>query len=98
MLGLEDSAARMARIAKSELHGEELPSIEEIIRRVDAVTLDDVHDAGADAVLRPRDPGDRGSRGPVAGRRGRPRLAQLAQLAQPASVACASASTKSSRP
>lgn len=44
VLGLEDSAARMARIAKSELHGEELPSIEEIIRRVDAVTLDDVHD------------------------------------------------------
>ena len=44
VLGLEDSAARMSRIAKSELHGEELPSIEEIIRRVDAVTLADVHD------------------------------------------------------
>ena len=27
-----------------QLHGEDLPSIEEIIRRVDAVTLDDVHD------------------------------------------------------
>ena len=44
VLGLEDSAARMSRIAKSELHGEELPSIEEIIRRVDAVTLADVHE------------------------------------------------------
>jgi predicted Zn-dependent peptidase len=43
VLGLEDSASRMSRIAKAELLYDELPSIEEIIRRVDAVTLDDVH-------------------------------------------------------
>jgi len=43
VLGLEDSAARMARIAKAELLYDELPSIEEIIRRVDAVSLDEVN-------------------------------------------------------
>ena len=42
MLGLEDSASRMARIAKAELLYDELPSIDEVIRRVDDVTLDDV--------------------------------------------------------
>jgi predicted Zn-dependent peptidase len=43
VLGLEDSASRMSRIAKAELLYDDLPSIDEIIRRVDAVTLDDVH-------------------------------------------------------
>jgi predicted Zn-dependent peptidase len=43
VLGLEDSAARMSRIAKAELLYDELPSIEEIIRRVDGVTLDEVN-------------------------------------------------------
>ena len=43
VLGLEDSASRMSRIAKAELLYDELPSIEEIIHRVDVVTLDDVH-------------------------------------------------------
>ena len=43
VLGLEDSASRMSRIAKAELLYDELPSIDEIIGRVDAVTLDDVH-------------------------------------------------------
>ncbi len=54
VLGLEDSAARMSRIAKVELHGEELPSIEEIIRRVDAVTLDEVHASPARCSPAPR--------------------------------------------
>ena len=43
VLGLEDSASRMSRIAKAELLYDELPSIDEIIGRVDAVTMDDVH-------------------------------------------------------
>jgi len=43
VLGLEDSASRMSRIAKAELLYDELPSIDEIIHRVDVVTLDDVH-------------------------------------------------------
>jgi predicted Zn-dependent peptidase len=42
VLGLEDSASRMARIAKAELLYDELPSLDEVIRRVDDVTLDDV--------------------------------------------------------
>ncbi len=42
VLGLEDSTSRMTRIAKAELLYDELPSIDEVIRRVDAVTLEDV--------------------------------------------------------
>ena len=42
VLGLEDSASRMSRIAKAELLYDELPSIDEVLHRVDAVTLDDV--------------------------------------------------------
>ncbi len=43
VLGLEDSAARMSRIAKAELLYDELPSIDEVLRRVQDVTLDDVN-------------------------------------------------------
>ena len=42
VLGLEDPASRMSRIAKAELLYDELLGIEEVIRRIDAVTLDDV--------------------------------------------------------
>ncbi|HZJ07875.1 MAG TPA: pitrilysin family protein [Nocardioidaceae bacterium] len=42
VLGLEDSGARMSRVAKAELLYDELPSIDEVIRRIDAVTLEDV--------------------------------------------------------
>ncbi len=42
VLGLEDSAGRMTRIGKSELTSGEILSIDEIIRRVDAVTDTDV--------------------------------------------------------
>ena len=42
VLGLEDSGSRMSRIAKAELLYDELPSINEVIRRIDAVTLEDV--------------------------------------------------------
>ncbi len=42
VLGLEDSGSRMSRVAKAELLYDELPSIDEIIRRIDAVTLEDV--------------------------------------------------------
>jgi predicted Zn-dependent peptidase len=43
VLGLEDSASRMARIGKAELLYDELLGIEDVIRRIDAVTLQDVH-------------------------------------------------------
>jgi predicted Zn-dependent peptidase len=42
VLSLEDSGSRMARIAKSELLYDELLSIDEVIERIDAVTLADV--------------------------------------------------------
>jgi predicted Zn-dependent peptidase len=42
VLGLEDSGSRMSRIAKAELLYDELPSLDEVIRRIDAVTVEDV--------------------------------------------------------
>jgi predicted Zn-dependent peptidase len=54
VLGLEDSGSRMSRIAKAELLYDELPSVEEMIRRVDAVTLVDVHEL-ARSLLRRRE-------------------------------------------
>jgi predicted Zn-dependent peptidase len=43
VLSLEDSGSRMSRLAKAELLYDELPSIDEVLRRVAAVTLDDVN-------------------------------------------------------
>jgi predicted Zn-dependent peptidase len=42
LLGLEDSASRMSRLGKSELVYDELLTIDEVVRRIEAVTLDDV--------------------------------------------------------
>jgi predicted Zn-dependent peptidase len=42
VLSLEDSASRMSRIAKAELLYDELPGLDEVIGRIDAVALDDV--------------------------------------------------------
>jgi predicted Zn-dependent peptidase len=42
VLGLEDTGSRMSRIAKSELVHPELPSISELLTRIEAVSLDDV--------------------------------------------------------
>lgn len=42
LIGLEDSSIRMRRIAKAELGGEEHLSPEEIIERVDKITLEDI--------------------------------------------------------
>ena len=53
VLGLEDSASRMSRIAKSELLYDDLPSIAETIRRVDEVTLDDVRTLARNLFRRP---------------------------------------------
>jgi predicted Zn-dependent peptidase len=43
VLSLEDSGSRMSRIAKAELVYDELPSIDEVIARIDRVARDDVH-------------------------------------------------------
>ena len=48
VLGQEDTSARMNRIAKAELQGEELVSIDQLLERVDEVTPDAVHAVAAE--------------------------------------------------
>ncbi|MEU8660611.1 pitrilysin family protein [Actinoplanes philippinensis] len=43
VLGLEDTGSRMSRLAKSELLHGDLMGVDEMLARVDAVTLDEVH-------------------------------------------------------
>lgn len=53
VLGLEDTGARMSRIGKGELlHGEYL-SVDAVLARIDAVTLDDVAAVGAKILSQP---------------------------------------------
>ncbi len=48
VLGMEDTASRMSRLGKAELIYDELLSLDEVIHRIDTVTLDDVRElAGA---------------------------------------------------
>jgi predicted Zn-dependent peptidase len=42
VLGLEDTGSRMSRLGKSELVYGELLTVDEVLARIDAVTLDDV--------------------------------------------------------
>ena len=42
MLGMEDSGSRMSRIGKAELLQDDLLSLDEVIDRINAVTLDEV--------------------------------------------------------
>ena len=75
VLGLEDTGSRMSRIGKAELvHGELLP-VDEMLDRIDAVTLDDVREV-ADRTARHR--ADPGGHRPV--RRG-PRLSSQRRVA-----------------
>ncbi len=48
VLGQEDTGARMTRIAKSELHQEQLLSIGQLLDRVDEVTSDDIRELARD--------------------------------------------------
>ncbi|MER7165738.1 pitrilysin family protein [Micromonospora sp. NPDC000207] len=53
VLGLEDTGSRMTRLAKGELlYGTVMP-VDELLARVDAVTLDEVNDLAADLLARP---------------------------------------------
>jgi len=54
VLGLEDPASRMTRIGKSELVYPKLEPVDEILARIDAVTLDDVRDVANAIVARPK--------------------------------------------
>ncbi|MDT0201145.1 pitrilysin family protein [Nocardioides sp. AE5] len=53
VLGLEDSGSRMSRIGKAELVGDELLGLDEVLARIDAVTLDDVRRLAADLFAQP---------------------------------------------
>ncbi len=53
VLGLEDSASRMSRLGKAELVYDELLSIDEVIERLEAVTLDEVRDLAAELFDQP---------------------------------------------
>jgi predicted Zn-dependent peptidase len=53
VLGLEDTGSRMSRLGKAELVYGELMSVEEVLRRIDAVTLDDVQALAAELLAHP---------------------------------------------
>jgi predicted Zn-dependent peptidase len=53
VLGLEDSASRMSRIGKAELVHDELLGIDEVMRRIEAVTVEQVREVARDVFGRP---------------------------------------------
>ncbi|MEU1810342.1 M16 family metallopeptidase [Micromonospora aurantiaca (nom. illeg.)] len=53
VLGLEDTGSRMSRLAKGELLFGNLMPVDDLLARVDAVTLDDVNTLAADLLGRP---------------------------------------------
>jgi predicted Zn-dependent peptidase len=53
VLGMEDSSSRMSRIGKAELLQDELLSIDEVIARIDAVSLDEVSSLAAELFRQP---------------------------------------------
>jgi predicted Zn-dependent peptidase len=53
VLGLEDTGSRMSRIGKSELVYDELLSVDEVLARIDAVTLDDIRAVAGDVLAQP---------------------------------------------
>ncbi|HYK33100.1 MAG TPA: pitrilysin family protein [Streptosporangiaceae bacterium] len=54
VLGLEDPASRMTRLGKSELVYPRLEPVDEVLARIDAVTLDDVRDVAKAILTRPK--------------------------------------------
>ena len=43
VLGLEDTSSRMSRIARSEMNHGYVPSVSQVLERISAVTLEEVH-------------------------------------------------------
>ncbi|HEX2323552.1 MAG TPA: pitrilysin family protein [Streptosporangiaceae bacterium] len=54
VLGLEDPASRMTRIGKSELVYPDLEPVDEILARIEAVTLDDVREVAREVLAQPK--------------------------------------------
>jgi predicted Zn-dependent peptidase len=53
VLGLEDTGSRMSRLAKSELLYDDLMTVDELLGRVDRVTLDEVNELAHDLLSAP---------------------------------------------
>jgi predicted Zn-dependent peptidase len=53
VLGLEDSASRMSRLGKAELVYDELLTIDEVMARIDAVTLEEVREIATELFTKP---------------------------------------------
>lgn len=53
VLGQEDAGSRMSRIAKGELLYDEIPSIDDIVARIDAVTSDDISKLAGELLTEP---------------------------------------------
>ncbi len=53
VLGLEDTGSRMSRLAKSEMLYDDLMTVDELLARVDRVTLDDVNAVAHDLLSQP---------------------------------------------
>lgn len=54
VLGQEDTGSRMSRLGKGELVHDELPSVGDIVSRIDGVTADDVRTVARDVLTGPR--------------------------------------------
>ncbi|MFI0485876.1 M16 family metallopeptidase [Actinomadura sp. 9N215] len=54
VLGLEDTGSRMSRIGKSELVYESLLPVDEVLARIEAVTLDDVRAIASEVLAAPQ--------------------------------------------
>jgi predicted Zn-dependent peptidase len=54
VLGLEDTGSRMSRIGKSELVYESLLPVDEVLARIEAVTLDDVRAVAGEVLTAPQ--------------------------------------------
>jgi predicted Zn-dependent peptidase len=54
VLGLEDTGSRMSRLGKGELLYDEMLSVDEVLRRIDAVTPEQVHAITVDLLNRPQ--------------------------------------------
>ncbi len=53
VLGLEDSASRMSRLGRAELVHDELLEVDDVLARIDAVTLEEVREVAAAVFTRP---------------------------------------------
>ncbi len=54
VLGLEDSGSRMSRIGKGELAYGEVLTVDDVLARIDAVTVEDCRAVAADVLRRPK--------------------------------------------